>query len=122
MKKIVNQRLRGKLVRILTAVLMWSALAPIGQSFAGQPQRVLMCTSAGYQWVEVEDAAEFPLTPNANHCVFCLSDEDLDCAISSNISSIIPALGQLIIEREPSSPTFSSRFAWYQARPPPVTS
>ena len=75
-----NIAARCRTVYALTVFLIVSALTPyIAYASETSPQRALLCTSMGYQWIDITDQDTGRINTNSP-CIYCLlsSVDDLD--------------------------------------------
>lgn len=75
-----NPYLQIDLVFTLILCLIGMSVLPVAAS-ANTDSRVLICTSQGYQWVELNQSPQ--VQAEKEHCIFCLAAEDHDEPIAS---------------------------------------
>lgn len=109
-------------------LLAWivNSIAP-SLAASSDPERFLLCTSQGYQWVEIEssDAKDSASgSVEAKQCIFCLSPKDQD--FGEDLLSIVISRIALTLSQADQQFYFSHQFAAkavsasYSSRAPPI--
>lgn len=109
------------IVWLLLIAMLYNALLPATatSSASNISNKVLMCTSSGYQWLEVgSDAADKNSTP---HCPLCVSSEhDLDL-LSSNQSGLSLVNTDVLYVSAPKAQLFRNTVNAPRVRAPPIS-
>jgi hypothetical protein len=81
---------RVTIVNLLVLAMLFNTAAAAALNSSGS-QRTLLCTSSGYQWVDVgtDQGAQAP----AGHCVFCLNSGDDEALVELCENTLPKALG-----------------------------
>ncbi|RBP51344.1 hypothetical protein [Arenicella xantha] len=67
--------------------LLLPSLVAANESLSETPTRVLLCTSQGYQWVELESAQVPSSEDSSQHCIYCvLSNDDTPYVVLDLVS------------------------------------
>ena len=113
---------RCRTVYALTVFLIVSALSPyIASASESSPQRALLCTSMGYQWVDIADQDTGQINTNSP-CVYCLfsSVDDLDGLLNIRYKISPPGNSYLTPHRVQTGLVSATSLLTNHPRAPPV--
>ena len=114
-----RSRNRALLVYLLINTLVSGSVIPLMAGASEVADRVLLCTSSGYQWVQI--GGDESVAKDVRHCIYCLTGSD-----SEEPDFIQSALGQYIAHAEsrpsPASSSAQGRRFYSNSTPraPPV--
>lgn len=114
------QRPHSWMCRLLALIFWANSFAPIAQASASD--KVLLCTSQGYEWVSVDTPIELENNSNSVHCVFCLpiSGDDTDILLWLEQPHIKVASSRLFHIRQSDQHLPSLALPSRQSRAPPL--